>query len=188
MPKPKKVRGGGPIVKGPPEVRGGAPSGPLDPWAAAPPAALSPWQEHWIPATASEREQARARLLARREVYVPPAAAKRVNAPLAETPSNGLSYNPDRASHQDVLGEATAYEMKKMEAEKKLRKTLKADKRLPDDRQADERALAEMVEFVRGGMQVKYVPGEVNADEEGEEKEKVVSKREREIIVGKCSL
>ena len=169
--KPKKVRGGGAIVSNPPVNVRVRSSALVDPWAEKPVVEESPWEQYWIPANKAERELARDKQLAKREVYVPPAAMKRANAPLSEVPKNGLSYNPDRESHQDVLGEATAYEMKIAMEEKKLKKKLKIDKSLPDDSIADSQTLAEMVEFVRGGMQVKFDP---NKDgDEGVVREKV---------------
>lgn len=75
MAKAKKVRGGGAVVSGPPEVRRVRAAGPRDLWAEVKQEEKSAWSEHWRPVTAKERDAARSNALAKRQMYVPPAAA-----------------------------------------------------------------------------------------------------------------
>ncbi len=141
-------------------------------WAAseAPKPPPSKWQEHWIPATQAEREAQQSQRRTSKPLYTPPAATAGRKALVdVRSLSNGLSYRPDRESHQDALGEAAAHEMRLLQEAERLDRALRVRPDLPDDTRADAETLEKMVRFVRGGMRVSTEPGE--QEREGEEED-----------------
>ncbi len=177
--KPK--RGREPVPTNPPNARP-ARAGLSDLWEHVEEAPVSEWHEHWVPATKKERDVIQSKKRQARPSYVPPAAAQGVFD--SRSLSNGLSYRPDPESHQDALGEATAYEVKAAEEAKRLKRVLQVKKGLPDDSLTEAKTLQEMVEFVRGGMQVSTeAPGEEASDEAEQWREKVSDVC---LVFGRC--
>jgi hypothetical protein len=169
--KPKRSRE---IVPNPPAQRP-AKAGVGDLWAEseAPKPPRSPWEEYWIPSTQKEREALQSQRRVSKPLYAPPASSTARKALVdPRSLSNGLSYHPDRESHQDALGEAAAHEVRLLQEAERLKKTLHVRSDLPDDSRADEETLAQMVQFVRGGMRPLTEAGEEREEEVEDEDER----------------
>jgi len=70
-----------------------------------------------------------------------------------QAPSHGMSYNPDPEAHQDLVGEATAFEVEKLRKRKEIRDTLHvprdvADRMAREEEEAEREMEAHIKEYM----------------------------------------
>lgn len=131
----------------------------LDIWGAEEPSPAA-WESGLIPVKPADRVMASMKVRKRKDLYKP--AAQKHSEFQA---GNGISYNPDTNAHEDLLGEATAYEIKRIKEVKKWENVLRPHPGLKDDDEENDRALDEMVTFINNGMR-RTETGEMEHDEE----------------------
>lgn len=135
----------------------------MDLWANTKVEPVPAWEEGWIPLDPKERPKALAPKRKPEDLFKPKAA---VHNKVYTDAGHGLSYNPDPEAHQDRVGEATAHEVKLAAEVKRIEQKLKRTNQ-KDDTEVNERALADMVNFINSGMRVVNKPRKSN-DNDGD--------------------